>query len=294
MSAIIEWIKSKIGCGYVYGATGWTCTQKRLEQQAQQYPEYADTILNTCKKWIGVQCFDCAQLIRRALETVGVSAPSGATSQWKSNIWSEKGEIANMPDKLCALYRQSGSKMQHTGWHIGGGVTIDARGSEYGVILSDVSKYPWTHYAVPNLGGEGEKEEENMSEETLFTANVVTESGNLNFRTQPTTSAARVSGCSTIPRGASVEVVELVNDEWARVRYDGHVGFVSRKFLDAVAPAPEQPENEGGESATGCESTVKAVRILHRITTKDGQTFDIDGDFTVTVVVVDDETGAEL
>ena len=288
MSAIIEWIKSKIGCGYVYGATGWTCTQKRLEQQAQQYPEYADTILNTCKKWIGVQCFDCAQLIRRALETVGVSAPSGATSQWKSNIWSEKGEIANMPDKLCALYRQSGSKMKHTGWHIGGGVTIDARGSKYGVILSNVSKYPWTHYAVPNLGGEGKKEEENMSEETLFTANVVTESGNLNFRIQPTTSAARVSGCSTIPRGASVEVVELVNDDWARVRYDGHVGFVSRKFLDAVAPATDQPENEGGESA------VKAVRILHRITMKDGQTFDIDGDFTVTVVVVDDETGAEL
>lgn len=127
-----------------------------------------------------------------------------------------------------------------------------------------------------------------MSEETLFTANVVTESGNLNFRTQPTTSAARVSGCSTIPRGASVDVVELVNDDWARVRYDGHVGFVSRKFLDAVAPAPDQPENEGGQSA------VKAVRILHRITTKDGQTFDIDGDFTVTVVVVDDETGAEL
>lgn len=288
MSAIIEWIKSKIGCGYVYGATGWTCTQKRLEQQAQQYPEYADTILNTCKKWIGVQCFDCAQLIRRALETVGVSAPSGATSQWNSNIWAEKGEIANMPDKLCALYRQSGSKMQHTGWHIGGGVTVDARGSKYGVILSDVSKYPWTHYAVPNLGGEGKKEEENMSEETLFTANVVTESGNLNFRIQPTTSAARVSGCSTIPRGASVEVVELVNDDWARVRYDGHVGFVSRKFLDAVAPAPDRPENEGGESA------VKAVRILHRIATKDGQTFDIDGDFTVTVVVVDDETGAEL
>ena len=85
-----------------------------------------------------------------------------------------------------------------------------------------------------------------------------------------------------------VSIVELVNDDWARVRYDGHVGFVSRKFLDAVAPVPDQPENEGGESA------VKAVRILHRITTKDGQTFDIDGDFTVTVVVVDDETGSEL
>lgn len=288
MKSLIEWIQSKIGCGYVYGATGWTCTQKRLEQQAQQYPEYADTILNTCKKWIGVQCFDCAQLIRRALETVGVSAPSGATSQWNSNIWAEKGEIANMPDKLCALYRQSGSKMKHTGWHIGGGVTIDARGSKYGVILSEVSKYPWTHYAVPNL--DGEKEEENMSEEIMFTANVVTESGNLNFRVQPTTSAARVSGCSTIPRGASVDVVDLVNDDWARVRYNGYVGFVSRKFLDAVAPAPEQPDAEGDKP----EDAVKAVRILHRITTKDGQTFDINGDFTVTVVVIDEETGKEL
>lgn len=283
MQSVIEWIKSKIGCGYVYGATGWVCTQERLEQQAQQFPEYANTILNTCKKWIGVQCFDCAQLIRRALETVGVSVPSGATSQWNAvNIWAEKGEIANMPDKLCALYRQSGSKMQHTGWHIGGGVTIDARGSSSGVILSDITKYPWTHYAVPNLDSAKAKEEENMSEEALFTANVVTESGNLNFRVQPTTSAARVSGCNTIPRGASVEVLELVNDDWARVRYAGYVGFASRKFLVAVEPMPDQTE------------PVETVNIMHRITTSSGQTFDIDGDFTVTIVIVDDKTGTEL
>ena len=31
METLVKWIRSKVGCGYVYGATGWVCTQKRLE-----------------------------------------------------------------------------------------------------------------------------------------------------------------------------------------------------------------------------------------------------------------------
>lgn len=292
MQAIVDWIQSKIGCGYVYGATGWVCTQKRLEQQAAQYSGYADTILSTCKKWIGKQCFDCAQLVRRALESVGLKAPSGATSQWKADIWAEKGEIADMPDKLCALYRQSGSRMQHTGWHIGGGVTIDARGSKSGVILSDISKYPWTHYAVPKLDGATIKGEEAMSEKVLYYANVVTDSTDLNFRTQPTTKVARVAACNAIPRGACVEVLENVSDDWARIRFCGHVGYVSRKYLDAVQPAQPDDDADDVENATGCES-VEGVRVIHRVKTSDGQFFDIDGNFTVSVVFLDD-AGNEL
>ena len=29
---------SLVGCGYIYGATGWICTRTRLDQQARQYP----------------------------------------------------------------------------------------------------------------------------------------------------------------------------------------------------------------------------------------------------------------
>ena len=56
--------KSLVGCGYVYGATGWICTRRRLDQQARQYPQYADLIYKYGPKWQGRPCYDCAQLTR--------------------------------------------------------------------------------------------------------------------------------------------------------------------------------------------------------------------------------------
>ena len=149
MENLVKWIRSKIGCGYVYGATGWVCTQKRLEQQAAQYPEQAKNILTICPKWIGVQCFDCAQLIRQGLKEIDISIPSGVTSQWKADIWKEKGEIGRLPETLCVLFRQRDGVWRHNGWYLGNGVVIDARGSSPGVIQSALSDFPWTHYAIP-------------------------------------------------------------------------------------------------------------------------------------------------
>lgn len=59
--------------------------------------------------------------------------PSGATSQWNKAEWAEKGTIDTLPDKLCVVYRRSGSKMQHTGLYMGDGTVIDARQTKDGV-----------------------------------------------------------------------------------------------------------------------------------------------------------------
>ena len=164
MENLIRWIHSKIGCGYVYGATGWICTQKRLNQQAEQYPEQAKNILTICPKWIGVQCFDCAQLIRQGLKDIGISIPSGVTSQWNADIWKEKGEISRLPETVCVLFRQRDGIWRHNGWYLGNGVTVDARGSEAGVIQSKLSDFPWTHYAIPRGLEEGGGAPENPEE----------------------------------------------------------------------------------------------------------------------------------
>ncbi|MFR5796238.1 MAG: hypothetical protein ACLUI3_12295 [Christensenellales bacterium] len=42
-----------VGCGYIYGATGWICTRARMEQQMRQYPTYAGQIERYGKKWLG-------------------------------------------------------------------------------------------------------------------------------------------------------------------------------------------------------------------------------------------------
>ena len=228
---VIEWLMSKVGCGYVYGATGWTCSKERRAQQAAQYPEYAKMILTTAEKWDGKQCFDCAQLVKIGLNQVGISVPSGATSQWKAGVWAERHEISEtpVPDRFCVLYRADGDVMQHTGFHVGGGVTIDARSTAQGVIESLLSHYGWTHWAIPR-GLEGDVK--------MCKKIVNTQSGSLNLRSEPDGLVI-----DKIPKGT--EVMELeVQGEWSRIEVNtalGEViGWVANRYL-AVAPAEESP-----------------------------------------------------
>ena len=85
------------------------------------------------------------------LEKVGVMLPSGATNQWKSDVWTEKGTIATLPrGTMCCVYKGDGSRMSHTGLYMGDGTVTDARGHDYGVLHQTLEAYgKWTHWAIP-------------------------------------------------------------------------------------------------------------------------------------------------
>ncbi len=242
MSNIESWIRSKVGCGYVYGATGWVCSLKRRQQQAEQYPEYAETIMNVCAKWDGKECYDCAQLIRRALESVGVTGvPSGATSQWnKSSLWSEMGVIRNTPsDGLLALFRESAGKMQHVGWRMSDGSVIDARSSQKGVIVSRPEDYKWTHWARPIIGSydtETHKHDtETPKEDTvMYKATVITKSDPLRVREWAVTGTI----LGSVPKGKIVDVLEESPDGWNRIRYNELEGYASSEYLERISDVP--------------------------------------------------------
>ena len=158
---IAERALSLVGCGYVYGATGWICTQARLNQQARQYPLYAPMILRYGPRWIGRRCFDCAQLTRAAAQAAGVSLPSSASSQWRdARAWKERGAIDALPDEPgLFLYTQKGGRMTHAGVSVGGGWEVDARGHAYGVVrrrIADTSFTHWARLAVGEDAGTGE------------------------------------------------------------------------------------------------------------------------------------------
>ena len=230
MSNIETWIRSKLGCGYVYGATGWVCSEERRKQQAQQYPQYAENILGVCKQWDGKQCYDCAQLIRRALESVGMTGvPSGATSQYKkSSLWLEKGTIDTLPPTgLLVLSRESpagSGTMQHTGWRMSDGTVIDARSSHKGVIASKVDSYKWTHWMRPAINHI--EEEETM----LYKAIVTTSKDPLRVREAPVT--GRILG--RVSKGREVSVLTEPVDGWCRIRYNELIGYASSDFLSEI------------------------------------------------------------
>ena len=138
-----------VGCGYIYGATGWICTRTRMEQQMRQYPAYAGQIERYGKKWLGKPCYDCAQLTRDVARRAGVSLPSGATSQWRAaGIWAEKDVIDTLPNEAgIFLYTMRDGRMTHTGVSIGNGEEVDARGHAYGVVRRAIRGTTFTHWA---------------------------------------------------------------------------------------------------------------------------------------------------
>ncbi|MHC1787047.1 MAG: NlpC/P60 family protein [Christensenellales bacterium] len=163
---IRDWTLRQVGSPYVYGGTGQRCTPGLRSGCAAQYPAYAASIRQYCPqmrgdaatctgcRYAGKACFDCAQLVRRALALAGQQLPSGASSQWRSDNWASKGPLdGEAARQFCVLFRMAGEEagkpMQHVGLHLGDGRTVDARSHRQGVVLGQIKDYPWTHYAIP-------------------------------------------------------------------------------------------------------------------------------------------------
>lgn len=231
-----EFLLDKVGQGYIYGAKGQTCSPAFRQQQAQQYPEQADYILGVGEKWDGVPVWDCAQLTRFAAKVAGVTLPSGATSQWTKVDWLRKGTIDTLPEnEPVFLYRrQNGSStvMAHTGFAMGDGTCIHARGTAYGVVRQDMADYAWTHWATPwEANGGGEVAEL----ATLYKGTLTAAKGNtVNIRRSP--------GGTVLARwavGVEVDVVNETTDGWVAIKYDGGTAYVDAEFVKKQSAGEE-------------------------------------------------------
>ncbi len=256
--------ESMVGWGYLYGATGWICTEARVAQQAAQYPTYADLIRKYgLGKWLGKHCVDCAQLTKLCAKAAGITLPSGATSQWNADVWAEKGTIDSLPEESegLFLYRQSGGKMQHTGVCMGDGTDIEARGHAYGVIRREMATYGWTHWARAAEPGESTKivgdstndTQGGISVNTLAgyictVSNLKTGTTKLNVRAAADTDAAKVTTVS------SGEQVTCISDTgtWAYIKTaGGQTGYCMSKYLTAVSEvADDGSEDDSGDEVT--------------------------------------------
>lgn len=254
---MIQKVKEKalslVGQGYIYGAKGQKCTKAFREQQAQQYPDQADNILGTGAKWDGMPVWDCAQLTRAVAKAGGVTLVSGATSQWTKTKWADSGTIDTLPPgELVFLYRrQNGGDtvMAHTGVTLGDGTCVHARGTAYGVVRQDMSQHAWTHWARPVWPGEEEKLKGDKP--MLYEATVNASSGGtVNLRTEPNTSASRVT---RVPVFATVKVMEE-GDGWHRVQHENYTGWMMSQYL-----TKKTDENTDTVSVTLPKDVAKAL-----------------------------------
>lgn len=153
------------GGPYVFAATGQICTPSLRKSKMQAKPAYADKIKRYCPaltsgrtcgacKYDGMRAFDCRGLTYWALKQAGLKISSiGSTTQWTTDSWQERGTIDNLPrDKPAILFKQDADNpqvMAHTGFALGDGTAVDARGHARGVVIAGVDDYPWTHWAIP-------------------------------------------------------------------------------------------------------------------------------------------------
>ena len=223
-SKVVEYAKSKIGCGYIWGATGQTCTQaliNRLLSNGHVNPKIA-------KKWIGKQVFDCAGLVAKAFQQVGIKMATGATSAWRGTSWESKGAISNYPkNKVCVLYREGSGKMQHTGIYIGNGEFIHASGSKTGVVKE---KMPgkWTHWGIPKGLYDSSPEQHVTPIPSGSQAKVIATSGStVNLRKSASTNSSIIL---RIKLGEMVTIVGEEND-WYKVTYKSTTGYMMKQFL---------------------------------------------------------------
>lgn len=209
----------QVGCGYVYGATGWVCTPQRRARQAAQYPAQKNAILNTCKKWDGKVCYDCAQLTRYAAKAGGVFLPSGAASQWARGSFSAKGSAARKPQNTACLVFRADAKgaIRHVGLCLKDGTVIHAKGSASGVVREAFEKGAWTHCALFC----GTLEESDAHEVTAPRGKTV------NLRAAPSLNARVLR---RVPLGTQVETLGTENG-WTRVQTLGVAGYIMERFL---------------------------------------------------------------
>ena len=274
---LLNWMTERIGNPYIYGATQKKCTTSYRKGQMEQYPSSASNIKSNCYvlsgkgssckncKWYDKEkdthkyAYDCAQFIRWGAAAAGLPAvKSGATSQWKSDIWDIKGDFKDVPNnKLCCVFRDSNGTKEHVGWYYNG-YAYHAQGHSSGVVKTNNTQYKsWTHYAIMRgiydsngrpIEMEGTTEETNTTPTkqpepevitVLYQAKVKSTDARLNLRERPDKSADRIEW---IPPQATVDVLEETNSEWWKVAYNNEVGYAMCEYLEKIAAANGKKE----------------------------------------------------
>ena len=133
----LELIRSKLGCGYVYGAQGEVMTKDLLNTLVNRFGRshyYFDGY--SAEKWLGKQCFDCSGLIVWALEQLGLirtDLTADGLYQLCEPARKSKLEVGDL-----VFYQNSNGYKTHVGVYIGNGRVIHARGTAYGVVETEL------------------------------------------------------------------------------------------------------------------------------------------------------------
>ena len=139
------------GWGYVWGTYGQTLTSELLQYKLTQYPDGVGKHAAFIRaNWLGRHTADCVGLIKGygwlSPETMTIDygthgMPDIGANQMYYNA-TVSGTIDTMPDTPGLAVWHDG----HIGVYIGNGEVIEAMGTKYGVVKTQLEGRGWTHW----------------------------------------------------------------------------------------------------------------------------------------------------
>jgi len=255
------------GWGYIYGTWGslWTA-----EKQAKAT---RDMTVKYGSKWIGHMVTDCSGLLRWALYQLGESIVHHARYQY-TDYCRNKGKLINglredgssiLPGTAVFLQGRE-DKIHHVGVYVGDNVCIEAKGTIYGVVTSELSHWDhWGELIMVDYSGETPV---TPTEDVLFRATVSNPNTWLNVRSGP---GKHYPVQFQLQRGTVVDVLAH-DDGWMQIRSGGRIGWASADYLTPLVQEepehPEEPETtepDAGSIAISPDDLNELISIANRL-----------------------------
>ena len=233
------------GWGYIYGQWGaiWTA-EKQAKATREMTVKYGS-------KWIGKHVTDCSGLLRWALDQLGEKIVHHARYQY-TDYSKPKGKLVNglredgtPPLPGTAVFLQGNQdKIHHVGVYVGNGVCIEAKGTIYGVVTSELSH--WDHWGMLKMVDYTDAEKLEGQDftpapvDTVLKAEATNPGRYLNVRSGP---GAQYSKQFTLTPGTIVDVLTQ-EPEWWQIKSGGRIGWAFAQYLTPLEPEePEQTED---------------------------------------------------
>ena len=127
---------SKLGVNYLYASKGEVATEQKINMWAKMYPSYyTHTRLKKAMKMKGSLATDCSGLI-----SWYTGIMRGSQGYYDTAV--KRGSIKDIPERVgVAVWRKG-----HIGVYVGFGLVVEAKGIDYGVVVTKLKDGNWTHW----------------------------------------------------------------------------------------------------------------------------------------------------
>lgn len=138
--------------GYIWGKSGQVWTQ------ANQNAATRDMTVKYGQKWVGKRVADCSGLFVWAFKQLGGKIYHGSNTIW--NEYTDPDHRGPLAGEVkirygTAVFQNTDGKRGHIGWYVGGGMCVEERGTQTGIIMSPLAAWDeWGELKGADYSGE--------------------------------------------------------------------------------------------------------------------------------------------